>query len=185
VVLVALFGSLVAQHPLLRPQRFGLWRRCWTEGSTVAVRDRLSLERGTLFATDWPQLARIKSYLQSQGVSDSQLTCYCITSIPLYQELDINPATPFLFLGSAIYFFPHHRHEMHELLAQSGQRFVVSDLRFFYPTKALADDESRPVRLPRWALDCYPWSERLVYRAGRYLVHQVVSRPQDMKPFAP
>jgi hypothetical protein len=178
---------IVAWHPFFRTERLQLWTQCWKTGSTPELRDRLTLESGNLFATDWVPLDRVKQYLEKQGVRDQEVTCYAITTIPLYEELNLKPSTGFIFLGSAIYFFPHHRPEIRTALQESRERFVVSDLRFFVATKAETDDEdpSRPLLLPRSVTNYYPWSEPAVFRAGRYLVHRVESPPEQLRPFYP
>jgi hypothetical protein len=191
-VALGLVAWLIACHPLFRWQRLELWGRCWREGSTPEIRQLLTLEPGNIYATDWPDLERVKEFLRSQSVNDHQLTCFALTSIPLYMELDLPPSTPFVFLRSAIFFFPGHLRDISNALAASPQRFIVNDLRQAGLTaeQAAYEEPGHPLALPPplsqeppAAFQRYfPWWEPLAFRAGRYVVHRVTHPGQGLVP---
>jgi hypothetical protein len=182
--LAALFFS-----PLLRPERLALWGRCWREGSTPALRDRLQLTI-TMFTPNYEELSAVADYLRSRGVQDGELTCWANTTHPLYLELDVKPAIPYMHVDQTLAYFPMKEELIRQQLAASGQRFVVSDLQSIVdtPEAAHAEQPGRPLALPpdfpsEWA-ELFPWYEPVVFRCGRYLVHEVTRLPGHLLPEA-
>jgi hypothetical protein len=172
------FAVLVAARSLVSEgQRLALWGRCWREGGSPEVRNGLARVSGA-DATDWVHLARVAEFLREQGVRDGELTCYHRGTTPLYLELGVRPATRLVWVDILVHFFPGHADRMRAELSQSGQRYVVSDLRVASP-KGLAGNgrtDQTPALPPNFPGDWatrYPWSEPVVFRSGRYLVHRV------------
>jgi hypothetical protein len=128
-----------------------LWLRCLREGSSPEVRNQL--EREDASAPDWVKLEKVADFLRRQGVSDRQLTCYSFAAVPLYVELAVQPASRYVLLWSALAYFPDHREQMAAELAESPQ--LPRDPRF------------GNVR------GYFPWTEPIVLKVGRYLVHDV------------
>jgi hypothetical protein len=172
VVAFFLLCMLLGYGPLLRA-RLPLWPRCVAEGSTPELRDRLML----LKKTSWSDLDRVRDYLRGRGVRDGELTCFSAPTIPLYLDLDVRPSTRHFLLQHVLAMFPRHRDlVMHELTG-SGQRFVVCDLLWYgmgstEEDLAAARDALVPRLSRRWH-EPYPWAERIVFRAGRYVVLEV------------
>lgn len=153
---LALF--LLLGHPLLRPGRLALWGRCWCEGSTAELRDRLRLTGGAL-TTDWVDLARTADAVRALGLQDGELTCYNNFTHPLLLDLGLRPSTRVLHFDVILSAFPRRREEVRRALATSRQCYVVSD------AAALPDAAA--------SAGLYPWNEPVVFRAGRYAVHRV------------
>jgi hypothetical protein len=169
---------VVLQFPLLNPDRLALWVRCWREGSTAEVRDELKLLPWERPSPNWTQLERVRAFLQEQGVQDGELTCYHTTTHPLYLQMHYRPTTPYLHFDMILANFPRHREIIRKQLEQSGQRYVVSDLAAFAmnltPAQIMAEpSDALPADFPDQWRDVFPWSEPVLFRAGRYVVHRV------------
>jgi hypothetical protein len=162
VPVAAYLGVAASLHPLVKPNRLALWLRCWREGSTAAIKDRLALTP----VANWTGLERVAQYLREQGVKDGEVTCYDLRTTSLYLDLDLKPSTRFPFLDMAIFVFPRHEEEIRRALAGSRQRLVVTDL---------------PPQFQPASKDCFPWNEDIIYRIGRYAVHRVTKPVQKLR----
>jgi hypothetical protein len=170
LALCVLFGY----GPLLHT-RLALWPR-WvrevtsSEGVTADLRDRLRL----LSKVSWTDLRRVRDYLGEQGVRDGEVTCFSMPTTPLYLDLDVRPSTRYFFLQNCVTLFRQRRERIKGELAGSRQRFVVCDLLWYGMNVTEEDvraaDEGKALNLPTcWHTPC-PWSERIVFRSGRYVV---------------
>jgi hypothetical protein len=149
-------------NPLLQPRHLALWERCWREGSSADVRDHLALKATDIWTPNWVDLEAVAAYLKAHGVGDREVTCYSLSTLHLYPQLHIKPATRFVMLQAWLFFFPSHRAEMMREVEASPQRYIVTDLVHL---RSLTADQVPPsVRRP----------EHVVFQAGRYLVHRVV-----------
>jgi hypothetical protein len=177
-VLVAIFAAVATyRHPLLQEGRLGLWAQCWREGSSAQLRDRLRLVRDAN-SPGWTDLEHVAEELRRRQVKDGELTCYNNSSQPLYLDLAVRPSTPFLHFGSILLFFPSHEQEVRQVLQASRQRYVVSDLLAAGVSPAQAarmpsNPNALPSDFPGSLKKLFPWSEPVVFRAGRYLIHAV------------
>ena len=166
---------VVLSHPAFKPQRAMLWKTCLLNSSNARLKSQLAL----LVQVDWEDLDAVRQYLQSQNLKDGQLHCYNSTLVYLYPELSIKPATRFVFFDSVLIFCPHHRKELYAAINDSPQEFIVTDLidSGFGREAALATssdpDQITPPDYPVSLKGAYPWSNPVVFRSGRYLVHQV------------
>lgn len=178
----AVFGCFFAfaliKHPLAQNDRLASWERCWREGSTPQMRDKLSLIRSDS-NPGWVELERVAEYLRSKGVGDGELTCYDNSSHPLYLDLGIRPSTPYIHFGPVLLFFRARRQMVFERLAASPQRYVVSNMeilpRKFRPAADEWPDSSLelPANFPEQSKAAFPFSRPIVFHAGRYTVHAV------------
>jgi hypothetical protein len=179
-------------HPLCDACRVALWARCWREGSTPELKDALGLDKRfdkNFWAPGWVELEQVAEYLRSQGVRDHELICYSLSTLPLYLQLNIEPGTRFVMLYPIVSFFRSHWDEVGREISASPQRFIVSDLRELGVRAEFASQErpGQPLALPpglppsfrgtRFGQQ-YPWSEPIVFRAGRYLVHRYDRMPK-------
>jgi hypothetical protein len=189
-VLVSFGCVAVILSPVWRPERVAQWGRCWREGSTAELRDRLKLLPEERYSVDWEQLERVRLFLLEQGVGDGELTCYHTTTHPLYLQLDLRPTTPYLHFDMILNNFPMHREQIRRQLDESGQRYVVSDLAAYalrlQPDSTLSERPGSPNALPpqfpqQW-LNVFPWNEPILFRAGRYLVHRVTKPVEKLMP---
>lgn len=174
-------AATVARFPLQEAAERDLWLRCVRQGSTPGVRNALRTEDAT--TPDWLALAEVAEHLRDLRVRDGELTCYSLAAVPLYLQLDVQPSTRFVLLWSALTDFPDHRAEIGSELAASRQRYVVNDLVLlgFTPSQARALGGGRalprPDELPGELAGYFPWTEPMVFRRGRYVVHEVRPNP--------
>jgi hypothetical protein len=185
-MIVGAFVVAVAQRfALFQDGRLSLWAKCW-QGSSPVLRDRLRLMHDAN-SPGWSELARVAAELRRRQVKDGELTCFHNSPQPLYLDLGVRPSTPFLHLGTILLFFPNHHHEIRQRLERSGQRYVVSDLLAagFTPAQVAAgcaDSCTLPPDLPAGLRDVFPWSEPVVFRAGRFVVHRVDGAIRELTP---
>jgi hypothetical protein len=185
--LAAFVAAVAVAHPLLQLDRLALWARCWREGSTPELRDRLKLATAP-DTPDWSDLARVAAELRRLQVGDYELTCFHNSPHPLYLDLGIRPSTPFLHFGTLLHYFPGRHEEIRQILAASRQRYVVSDVRHAgltatesaaQPLPSAAEESvtvaggSLPLPFPARLRDVFPWSEPVIFRTRRYLIHEI------------
>jgi hypothetical protein len=158
-------------HPITRWDRTSIWGRCFREGSSPEMRDLLTLETHP-GAPDWRDLERVGEYLRAHGVQDHEVTCYSASVLSLYTRLRVKPSTRYFMLSAAMTIFPSHRPEIVRELEESPQRFVVSDLC----DHAITIEQARGLgEIPKVMRQAFPFSYPILYRAGRYLVHDATS----------
>jgi hypothetical protein len=175
----ALFVTLAAwNHPLLRRDRVALWGRCFVEGSTPAVRNALTLTD----RTDWVRLEEVAGFLRARGPRDGELTCYDNGTITLYADLGLRPSTRYVHLNHTIDdSSAPYRREICRALASSSQRFVVQDLL----ARGKAADGGPPATPAAEWEAVFPWPQPVVFRSGRYLVHEVIKPVERCWPGDP
>jgi hypothetical protein len=169
--------AVVPHHPIARGDRLALWTRCWHDGSWE-LKDRLTFYPYIHCAPHWADLARVAEFLRARGVGDGDLICWHDSTHPLYVELGVRPAFRFPHVMTAMKFrskLDVIRREAFE----SGARYVVSDLvpvsylNPFGPFPPPGPARELPPEFPAWGKDVYPWNQPVVFRAGRYFVHQI------------
>jgi hypothetical protein len=157
---------VIARFPALCYDRAAVWWDCVREGSTPALRDRLSLSS----KVSWSDLELVKDYLRGRNLKDGELSSMHMNIISLYGELNVRPATRFYSVLPFVVILPNQRRIIDEELANCHQRFMVCDIEGFGMEKlrdALKEDPSKsPVG---GAL----WSNPIVFRSGRYVVLQL------------
>jgi hypothetical protein len=157
---------------VVRGEQLAAWSRCLIEPSTElrAILARLPLP-------EWNHLARVTRFLDEKGVKDGELTAYHTHTIHLYPALGVRPSTRFVFTETHLRLFPSRAGEIAKALAESNQRYVVSDLLEAGLDPAVAFDESDPTNwqtaCPRDALTAFPFDQPVIFRSGPYLVHEV------------
>ncbi len=162
-----------------RLDRIQLWARCCREGATPQVQSLLATRKMNPYCPDPAPLADVAAYLRSQGLHDGDLTCMSGCTHGLYLDLDLRPSTRFPQVEMTTLFFTKHRDEVLAEVNASHQRFVVSDLVWTGMTPEAAEeaDPNDPLALPpafpEEFVFTYPWTEPVVFRSGRYLVHRV------------
>jgi hypothetical protein len=179
MVAAFLFAAVLA-HPIWYMDRLALWGRCWGEGSSADLRDALTLEKDKA-ATGWADLARVQTFLATKHLRGGELTCLSVSTTPLYWQMDLPPSTRFVLLEPALGMFRLHAEQIRNEIKTSPQRFMVSDLRQLKLTaqEAAVEMPGRPLALPpfpdrpmtREAMADFPMDMPVVFRSGRYLVH--------------
>jgi hypothetical protein len=160
-------------HPLLA--RLSLWPRCWTEGSTADLRDRLTLDAES-YPPTWKELEEVQRFLESQQVRDKELTCFSTASLPLYLSMGLEPPTRFHGEFGLLVFFPRRHDEIMQAMAASPERFVVTDLLLL----GLKPEQVRGrIQLGPQLSTTAPWKYPVVYHSGRYWVHAVPQKPKS------
>ena len=149
MVAVLFLLAVFVRFPALCLDRVTVWGDCLRQGSTATLRDRLTL----LPKTNWADLARVKDFLREQEIQHGELSCMDMPTISLYTELGVRPATRFHFLHNFVAALPRQRGVIYAELAASDQRFMLCD----------SESPSRE----RLSEDM---TERVVFRAGRYVV---------------
>jgi hypothetical protein len=163
-----LFAAFLAACVLFRTptliERAECWSRCWSEGSSVALRDKLSF----FHQVHWRELRYTAEYLRSRDVHSGELTCFNMPTAALYREMDVEPSTRYHFLQNNWMAFRSQRPRILADLAASRQRFVVVDLMWegVGLKREKLDDLPLP---PRWDR----WRSRIVFRAERYAVLEI------------
>jgi hypothetical protein len=174
-VLIVFLAAALVLHPFAEPQRLVLWPRCLTEGSSPDLRNRLS-HINTVDNPDWVQLAEVADFLRQQDLHDGELLCYDPTSCHLYTMLDVSPPTRAVHFRM-IWLYPPGVPALIDQLNASPLRFAVTDLRYNDVLDAKAQSEQSQY---------FPWSEPVVFRSGRYLVHRVTGPVKGLyNPWSP
>jgi hypothetical protein len=169
------------KHPLADGQVVGLWPRCWTEGSSPELRDRLGQYTDVHCGTRWRELETVADYLRTVDppLGPGELNCWHDSTHPLYLMLDLDPATRYMHYGTA-FGIKSKRPVIADEVAASRQRYVVSDLvrtRWDklapYQSDSWRAGDPLPVWLPPAERAKFPWNQPVVFRSGRYLVHKI------------
>jgi hypothetical protein len=179
-VATAFLATAVAWHPLLDPGKLGLWTRCWHEGSTAELRDLLTIET-TSTAPSWVALETVAQFLHKHEVRDGELTCFSLSTIPLYQQLDVKPSSRFIELSSNFLHFGSLQDRILAEVKAGKPRYVISDLKEI----GLGPEEWTrvPLAIPARLSGTFPWSLPVVFHYGRYLVHQPAPLDEPTRRF--
>jgi hypothetical protein len=189
-LLFGLLGFAAARHPMLNLDRLALWGQCLSGRHPLQLRDALAIE--TLEnPPNWGDLDRVADFLRAQKVTDGEVTCHGQHTIHLYLDLDIAPSTRLILLSVAGMRYPDHQELIHQELRASRQRYVVTDLRevdcFLAPVTVAEPGEplALPADFPPELAAVFPWSEKIVFRAGAFLVHEVRHAAPDRDTSTP
>jgi hypothetical protein len=177
VALAGFVAVATASQPAVRPHRLALWGRCWREGRSPAVQDGLTLAAN---APSWAELERVADYLRGQDVKDGDVLCYESTLLQLQLELGLRPPGRFLHPDTMLRHLTAHRGAVRAELQAGPQRFVVTDMmrgevmlgREPAAAQRPGDPLALPPAFPPDQVGLWPYSEPVVFRAGRYYVHQ-------------
>ena len=132
------------KHPLLDWQVMKLWPRCWTEGGSPEIRDKLGQYTDVHCGTNWHDLNAVATYLRAvePPLGPRELNCWHDSTHPLYLMLDLDPATRYMHYGTA-FGIRSKRDVIAGEVRDSPQRYVVSDLlRTNWDRNALRDPRS-------------------------------------------
>lgn len=166
VILAASLLIAILNTPHLRPQRLGVWTRCFSEGSSAEVRSELA--QGNF--PDWIHLERVRQFLDDEEVDDRDVTCFNVHSIHLHQELGVLPATRYWTVLTPLTMFPRRFDQIMNTIESSSHRFVVLE-----ENETSHDGQVRPAQFPR----NYP----VVFESGSYKVYGVPSPRQSRVAF--
>lgn len=179
--LASLIVLALVSSAATRPERLVWWGRCVTEGSTPAV--RCGLQHMPL--PEWQELQPVIDFLKSQDLKEGEVTAYNVFLIHLYPELELKSSTRYVFLDVHLRIFKKRTAQIEKALEESNQRFVVSSLleNGMLPEDIGTFSTNQPPQLPANFPDeemrYFPYNQKLVFRSGQYVVHEVV------RPVAP
>jgi len=156
--------ACIVQWPKTVARRIELLPACILQANSAQLRDDLTL----CDFTNWQDLERVAAFLREQQVKDGEVTCYPCRTALTYLLLDIRPSTRYYALENCLVILKRQRPLIKRELALSRQRFIVCDLRRL----GLSDRDIAAMER-RGHL---PWSERICFRAGRYVVLAVPAR---------
>jgi hypothetical protein len=169
--------TVVPRHPIARVDRLALWPRSWHDHSWE-LKDRLTYYPRIHCAPHWSDLQRVADFLATQDLRDRDLICWHDSTHPLYVWLGIKPGIRYPHVITAMKFRSKREQIRAETIA-SPARFVVSDLvpvEYLYaldPAPPPGPANALPAQFPDWGADTYPWNQPVVFRAGRYVVHEI------------
>ena len=174
LIIAGFLAVALVISPAVRFERLARWSQCVLQGPSPELYDRLRL----LSMTDWRDLDRVRHYVSGLGLRDRELTCFHNGLVHLYSLTGNRPSTRYVFLESLSVYFPDRHRVLLHALSASPQRYVVSDIRALGAkvrgeTFCREGSQAAPVRFPPPLRDAFPWSQPVVFRAGRYLVHRV------------
>jgi hypothetical protein len=158
-----------------------LWPRCFREGGSQELRDRIGQYTDIHCGTRWQELVPVADYLRAVDppLGPGELNCWHDSTHPLYLLLDVDPATRYMHYGTA-FGIKSKRPIIAAEVAASRQRYVVSDLlrtthdrTAVYKPESWCGDDPLPVWLPAAERAKFPWTQPVVFRSGRYLVHKI------------
>lgn len=156
-------------HVGLFRDRAAVWSEC-VRGGSPELRDRLPL----IGRIRWADLGRVSDYLQSQKVKSGEVAVLSDSALPVWELTGLRPPTRYYIAHNNLLAYPGHRAEiLATLAANPAQRFVVCDLAALRWGKPPAGSEGKPAE--EWPLPAdwhgpRRWADRVVFRAGRYLV---------------
>ena len=169
------------KHPLANWEVVKLWPRCFAEGGTPELRDRIGQYTDIHCGTNWEELGAVAAYLRALDppLGPGELNCWDDSTHPLYLMLNLEPATRYMHYGTAFGIKPK-RAEIAAAVRASRQRYVVSDLlrttwdrHAVYQAQSWRAGDPLPVWLPANERQKFPWNQPVVFRAGRYVVHKI------------
>ncbi|MCS6865794.1 MAG: hypothetical protein RMJ56_16220 [Gemmataceae bacterium] len=174
------------KYPLFDGEVMQLWPRCWREGGSPELRDKIGHYTDIHCGTRWQELTAVAEFLRTlePPLGPGELNCWHDSTHPLYLLLDLEPATRYMHYGTA-FGIRSKRELIADAVRHSRQRYVVSDLvrvtldrHAPYDPNAWRAGDPLPVWLPPSERAKFPWNQPVVFRCGRYVVHRIdPSRP--------
>lgn len=168
--LLAAFAS-----PFFKSEQMQLWKPSLQGELTLAEKDQLARLTNPI----WEDLAEIESFLRKQDVQGEDVLMYNSDLVTLYWNLDLQSPTPYVYMFELQFYFPDRKELFLKSMQEGAQRFVVTDLAGCGLPSATAEEIgpqgplAPPPAYAHYKLTAYPWSEPVVFRSGRYMVHEV------------
>jgi hypothetical protein len=158
----------VAGHLGLLRDRAAVWRECLSDDSPE-LKDRLA----RFPRIRWADLERVANFLRERGAQDGDVSVVSDTAMPLWKRTGLRPPVRYYIVHNNLLAFPSRRAEIiGDLSRLPHQRFLVCDLSAVRWEPPPGNDRFHP---ETWPLppDWYGprrWADRVVFRAGRYVV---------------
>lgn len=172
----------VLMSPLVKQSQMQLILKAIQGDLSPAETDQLA----RLPNPDWTDLHEIERFLADQNVSGQDVLMFNSDLVTLYWRLQLQSPTPYVYFYELQQYFPQRKEQLLAAMRDGPQRFIVTDLVSCGMPLRLAEEVGEagttapPPAYVRANLKSLPWTEPVVFRAGRYLVHEVHrSRPTD------
>ena len=168
-----LFACLVvATNPIFSRNKLAQWKDSFSNDS-IEFKDQLAHFENPRRA----DLAKVAAFLETQNVKTHDVCCFNSDCVSIYWNMNLLPATRFTYLFELMNYHPTRQADFQKALETHTHRFVVTDLVSSGMSfqDAMAIDPNNPLLPPKYprAKNVYPWSHKVVFRAGTYLVHEV------------
>ncbi len=170
------FALLAAfTSPFFKPEQMQLWKPSLQGDLSPVQTDQLARLQNPI----WEDLAEIESFLRKQDVQGKDVLMFNSDLVTLYWNLDLQSPTPYVYMFELQFYFPDRKELFLKSMEEGAQRFVVTDLVSCGLSLAKAEEIgpqgplSPPPAYARYKLTEYPWSEPVIFRSGRYMVHKV------------
>ncbi|QDT33557.1 hypothetical protein [Thalassoglobus polymorphus] len=196
---IGVLGVHAGQYRLLRTPAIllplillGLWRSPFTDANQMRLWEPATQGDLTPAETEslarlpnpkWEDLAEIESFLRDQNVHERDVLMFNSDLVTLYWNLNLTSPTPYVYLFELQNYFPERKELIDAAMINGPQKFVITDLVSCGMPSRSAEEigPEGPLAPPpgytRANLKAYPWSEPVVFRSGRYLVHKVRTEP--------
>jgi hypothetical protein len=168
VALVALGLLAVIGNLPLFSDRVAVWDKC-VRGSSPELKDRLARYP----RIKWTDIEKVSLFLGEQNIADGELMVISDFALPVYEQTGITPPVRYYIVQNNVMAFHSRRSEIIASIASNPrQRFLVCDLVALRWDSPPGCDWRHPEEWPLPA-DWYGprrWADKVVFRAGRYLV---------------
>jgi len=173
-LMIAFIAVALLTSPMANLQTMKLWPTAIQRDLTPAQTDHVA----QLMNPKWEDLNKVEEFLRSQNVQNEDVLMYNSDLVTLYWDLNLKSPTPYIYYYEIQAYLPERKELLLASLEKGNQKFVVTDLvgcGMPIPFAEEVDEQGElapPPRYRRANLKSYPWSEPVVFRSGRYLVHQ-------------
>jgi hypothetical protein len=151
-----------------------LWPRCFVREASPELQDDL-MQLPVHCVPTWADLNAVENFLRAvqPPLKDGELLAFHDSPHPLYLSLNVRPATRYMHFGTVLRIRSQQEKIASEIRA-AKPRFVVSDLKrmTWYTERAEQPGSPYPAWFPASERDKFPWNQPVVFRSGRYLVHE-------------
>lgn len=169
------FGLLaLLASPMVKPEKMALWVPALNSDLSPTQTDQLA----QLHNPKWQDLQQVELFLREQNVQKQQVVMYNSDLVTLYWNLQLQSPTPYVYMYEIQAYFPDRKDALRQSMIDAHPKFIVTDLVSCGMRQDLAEqvDDFGPLAPPpaykRANLNYYPWTEPVVFRAGRYMVHE-------------
>ena len=166
------------------PDALRHWPECFGP-DTPELRDALARLPRICCTASWVELEAVAQYLErvEPPLGDKQLLTFHDSPHPLYLRLGVEPETRFMHVGTAC-LIPGMAGRVGDEIRAGHPRYVVSDFGRETMSARRAIElgpGGDPLKLPAWLPEerrgQFPFDRPIVFRSGRYAVHEVGDAP--------
>lgn len=174
-LLVSAFAAVaVLASPLADLNTMSLWPQAIQGDLTATETDKIA----QLPNPKWSDLEKIEEFLEQQNVRDRDVLLYNSDLVTIYWDMQLKTPTPYIYFYEIQSYLPGKKELITKSALDARPKFIVTDLVGCGVIAQKAEEIGElgelapPPIYKRANLSHYPWSEPVIFRAGRYLVHQ-------------